>query len=314
MTDRINKRPVVNFRKIIFRQSGHFCPGCFSPKTQYIGTLPYNATFVKWGINPSVLSEAIGINSDEYFFHIHCCKDCSLVFVINNYDGLADYVEGQDFFLQTIVKSWAENGHPFIDTGFVNKIMETNPKMLDTWSLRYKIVTDILKNLSFETNIQSFLDLGSSLGSMTEFVRICFPEWQVHACELNRFAIKIFEERYPHIPLYSVTLSNMSLFQKYDVIYCCDVIEHIWDMDEFMKSVILHLKPRGYIIFITPNIECESAQKQEGNWWGYIVPHHAQLFSLKSIELMAQRFGLTKVAGGVFTAEELWMAFSYKNE
>jgi len=315
MTEQINMSPVINFRKTTFRQNGHFCPGCFSPKTQYMGTLPYNATFVKWGVNPSALSETMGINLDEYLFHIHCCRDCALIFIINTYDGLVDYVEGHDIYMKTIIKHWAEHGHPFVNNEFVRKItIETNSEMLDTWSLRYRIVMDILNNLRLESNTVSFLDLGSSLGSMTEFVRICFPKWQVHACELNKSAIAIFKERYPHIPLYTVNLYDMNPIQKYDIIYCCDVIEHIWDIDEFMKSVISRLKPKGYLIFITPNVECESARKQSGNWWGYIVPHHAQLFSLKSMELMGQRFELFKAAGGIFTAEELWMAFTYRNK
>ena len=55
---------------------------------------------------------------------------------------------------------------------------------------------------------------------------------------------------------YTFDLNNQNwpIHKQYDYVIFTDVIEHIFKTDQFMKNVSKLVKPKGYIIFATPNI------------------------------------------------------------
>lgn len=50
---------------------------------------------------------------------------------------------------------------------------------------------------------------------------------------------------------------QFSLNKKYDVIFCYETVEHVYNYQEFIKSLKKHLKKDGYIILTCPNVSWE---------------------------------------------------------
>jgi 2-polyprenyl-3-methyl-5-hydroxy-6-metoxy-1,4-benzoquinol methylase len=142
---------------------------------------------------------------------------------------------------------------------------------------------------------QSFLDLGSNFGSFAEFMRITCPEINVFCCEIGRFFVTECRKRYPQLTVIEEKLSEDKTLGLFDFIYCCDVLEHIWEPDEFLKGVKKHLKTAGHLMIVTPNLDCNEARGKGADWWAYIVPHHAQIFNIKSLNALMKRHGFSLI-------------------
>jgi 2-polyprenyl-3-methyl-5-hydroxy-6-metoxy-1,4-benzoquinol methylase len=50
---------------------------------------------------------------------------------------------------------------------------------------------------------------------------------------------------------------NFSLKKKYDIIFCYETVEHVFNFQRFIKSLKNHLKKDGYLIITCPNVSWE---------------------------------------------------------
>jgi 2-polyprenyl-3-methyl-5-hydroxy-6-metoxy-1,4-benzoquinol methylase len=64
------------------------------------------------------------------------------------------------------------------------------------------------------------------------------------ARELNPFTNALFEVR---------TIDDVSKSKYFDLILCCEIIEHLNDPDSFLASVVSHLKNSGILVISIPN-------------------------------------------------------------
>lgn len=96
--------------------------------------------------------------------------------------------------------------------------------------------------------------------------------------------------------------------KKYDLIIFTDVIEHIFDTDQFMKNVHKLTKPKGHIIYATPNIASlgrrllllsgknpfiEVSNHPEVNLFNAPVVGHIRYFTLPTMKSLAEYHGFS---------------------
>ncbi|MFK8184197.1 MAG: class I SAM-dependent methyltransferase [Phormidesmis sp.] len=72
--------------------------------------------------------------------------------------------------------------------------------------------------------------------------------------------------------------------QKFDVITAFDLIEHLYDVPEFMKQCAERLNPGGYFIFLSGDISSFSAVLAQSLWWYTRFPEHIVFPSKKYIK------------------------------
>lgn len=60
----------------------------------------------------------------------------------------------------------------------------------------------------------------------------------------------------------------------FDVITAFDLLEHLYDVPDFLRRVHQLLAPEGVLILLTGDRRCLSAEKSRQNWWYLKAPEH----------------------------------------
>lgn len=86
-------------------------------------------------------------------------------------------------------------------------------------------------------------------------------------------------------------------FQRnfFDVICAWDVIEHIPNIEDYIKESYRILKPGGKLILTTPNSRSISFKIFKEKWIDIIPPEHLVLYSKKSLSILFNKCGFNKV-------------------
>ena len=69
--------------------------------------------------------------------------------------------------------------------------------------------------------------------------------------------------------------------QKFDLITAFDVVEHLYDINNFIDVFMEKLSPGGCIVAVTGDISCLSARISRGRWWYVSYPEHILFPSIK---------------------------------
>ena len=123
---------------------------------------------------------------------------------------------------------------------------------------------------------------------------------------INKYIFDLNEEKWP--------IED----KKYDYIIFTDVIEHIFDVDQFMLNVRKILKDDGFIVFSTPNLASlgrrvllmagknpyvEISKHKEINLFNAPVVGHIRYFTLGNMKALATFYGfsVSRVEASSFT-------------
>jgi len=96
-----------------------------------------------------------------------------------------------------------------------------------------RITLNILKKIKFNT----VLDAGCGIGFMLNCIKKYFNPVSLTGIDISEEAINICKSIYPNYIFYVKDLQKESLNQKFDLIICMDVIEHIENDSEFLKNI-----------------------------------------------------------------------------
>lgn len=171
----------------------------------------------------------------------------------------------------------------------MNKIKSNNEKS-----------DEVITDYSFSFNQYIFdavpsntrcLDVGcatGNLGSALLRLKGCYVdgiEFNLHAAEVAR------KRGYSNIFVMDLNSENESLnniSQKYDVITCADVLEHLISPEVVLRRLSILLNPGGLIIISLPNVAFLSNRLHLllGNWnykkYGILDRTHLRFYSIKS--------------------------------
>jgi SAM-dependent methyltransferase len=293
----------MSFTKRVVRQTGSHCPACQSPNTSYAFSLNYYATMQHWGFTEALFRGELGLNPKDYVFHVRKCEQCKSTFVEQSYDGLAQYVDQHPAVMHNGLAGYFENAQPHVTEEYLQSLNAGN---LDAFRSRQRWVVNTIDALVKEVSATTILDLGASFGTVGRLIELSQPNCAVFYCETNPNSANQIYKRYPSAKIITCPIQNVSIDGSFDIIYCSDVIEHIWDVNDFLSGVSEKLSARGKIIFFTPNGLCDEAVAKGPHWWSYIVPHHCQVLTPDGLAQAARRNGLRPTHTGN-DGEEFWM-------
>ena len=98
------------------------------------------------------------------------------------------------------------------------------------------------------------LDIGGGRGILREQVEEN-TAWTVDSTDLNSDALKRSASHRGRNLYYDVCEENPSLINSYDIILLMDVLEHVPNTQQFLKSTLAHLKPEGFLLVNVPAIQ-----------------------------------------------------------
>lgn len=136
---------------------------------------------------------------------------------------------------------------------------------------RYQSVALMLERLK----VYRVLDLGCGTGKFLSMLPNTIAKYGV---ELSAKAIESAQERGVEI-LRENDLKNGKFSRSFDAVTAIDVAEHIRDFTELRRKIAGVVKPGGYFIFMTGNLDSWAARTL-GRYWYYL--HYAEHISFLS--------------------------------
>jgi 2-polyprenyl-3-methyl-5-hydroxy-6-metoxy-1,4-benzoquinol methylase len=133
------------------------------------------------------------------------------------------------------------------------------------------------------------LDYGCGTG---DFIKILQDvKWEVSGLEPDEGARKLAQNKVGEARVNDLSKLN-SLDNKYDVITCWHVVEHIHELNSTLEKLIAAMHPNGKLVIAVPNITSYDSLHYKEFWAALDVPRHLYHFRPSDIENLAKNHGL----------------------
>ncbi len=152
------------------------------------------------------------------------------------------------------------------------------------------------------------LDLGCGTGGLLRELRRD-GKWYGVGVDVNEHALDI--ARRQGIEVQCGELADLRLpAASFDVVTLWEVIEHLPDPVGALSEIHRLLKPSGLILMSTPNSSSWQARVWQGNWAGWDMPRHLQVFTEATLRQLLERTGFEIVSRLSLPMERFYLMFS----
>ena len=226
-------------------------------------------------------------------FNISECNDCGFRFT---------NPRPKENTICKYYKSGNYISHNSSKKGFINKIYY----LVRDYQFKIKL-NNIANRLA--TNDKNLLDVGCGTGDFVKYLKN--KGWSATGVETDdaarAFAIEENKQR---------VLKSLKKFkgESFDVITMWHVLEHIYDLNNYLKTLFSLLKDGGMLVVGVPNNASYDAEFYKENWFAYDPPIHLSHFRKKDVEALASNnnFQLKNIDPLIFDAYYISMLSSKK--
>lgn len=202
---------------------------------------------------------------DKNGYHVWKCGQCSLVFV----NPMPTGAEIDEFYSQ----------HP------------RNDKYQRKSSGKYRRARWRILRLKRLVTGRRFLDIGCSIGSSVEGARDA--GFEATGIDLDPQSIAMARAHFPQCRFLHTSSGDLARAgERFDLIFCTEVIEHVTDPQAFVDDLRTLLNPGGIVFLTTPHATHFRIPDDILSWYGLKPPEHIVLFGRKSIAALFERRGL----------------------
>jgi SAM-dependent methyltransferase len=124
------------------------------------------------------------------------------------------------------------------------------------------------------------LEIGAGFGHFAHLAQKSFGI-ECNVVEISESSRQFIERSFPDIKIVGRTLSDLPPEPAYDQMFCFHVLEHVQDLDHFLKEAAARLKAGGVFFALTPN----GASRTFSFWgekWGWAgIDQHFSFLSAK---------------------------------
>jgi 2-polyprenyl-3-methyl-5-hydroxy-6-metoxy-1,4-benzoquinol methylase len=194
--------------------------------------------------------------------------------------------------------------HSSTKKGLINKVYHL---VRSYQFLKKKKVIQISSNMKKG----KILDIGCGSGDFLKYMDSC--GWDADGIETDEGARIIAEKKLGR--KIEENLDLLSEENKYDVVSMWHVLEHVYDVEKYLKKVNKLLKNSGVLVVGVPNCASYDAKKYKGNWVAYDLPIHLSHFRKKNVEALAKKssFKLKEIKPLFFDAYYIGMLSAKKS-
>lgn len=185
-------------------------------------------------------------------------------------------------------------GHAFqaaYDRGLLEKIYRRHywsPDAVDVGSTIRVSFMEVYANIRNRLdNAQSVLEIAASSGQMLAAVREAFPGDTYAGFEPNTANAAAAGDKGLNIVNDFFGGETAERGERYDLIYCRHLIEHIFDMDDFFAGIEAASQPGAKLIIETPSLDFHMRTSSHEPFH----VEHIHVFSLHSLKVLGERFG-----------------------
>ncbi len=194
--------------------------------------------------------------------------------------------------------------HSSTKKGFINKVYHL------VRSYQFYKKKKIIQKFS---NIKKgkILDVGCGTGDFLK--HMASSGWEADGVETDKGAKRVAEKKLGKKIEEKLDLVNEE--NKYDVISLWHVLEHVYNVEGYLKKLNKLLKRGGVLVVGVPNCASYDAKKYKGNWVAYDLPIHLSHFRKNNIKELAKKssFKLKKIKPLIFDAYYIGMLSAKKS-
>lgn len=207
-------------------------------------------------------------------FDFYLCKNCSLIFI----DPIPD---------QSMMNIIYPGNYYAYRTDSYNKFIKfMRARQLDGKVNKFLTKSNKINNL----NGLKVLEIGCGRGDLLLAFKRFSPHISLTGIDYSEEAIK--QVKALGFEAYHGDICKLDLErQKFDLIICQQLIEHLNDPPALLERINSWLLPTGVLILETPGSRSIDRKIFKGCWGGYHIPRHTFLFNEKSIKVMLNKCG-----------------------
>jgi ubiquinone/menaquinone biosynthesis C-methylase UbiE len=120
---------------------------------------------------------------------------------------------------------------------------------------RWKALDDVISHALPLGVAKKVLDYGGGSGLHVALWERVFPKAELHFCDISSVARERFHEKYPHYSNQYFMIDNNRAQcedEAYDVVVSIEVMEHVENLQLYIRDIYRVLKPGGVFIWTTP--------------------------------------------------------------
>jgi 2-polyprenyl-3-methyl-5-hydroxy-6-metoxy-1,4-benzoquinol methylase len=152
------------------------------------------------------------------------------------------------------------------------------------------------------------LDIGCADGNTLDMWRDALGGRAVtHGIEMSREAAEVARAHGHQVTSDRIEDADLPA-DAFDVVYSFHVIEHVEDPVAFMKKVRHAVRPDGFALIETPNVDCLDFRLfRRRHWGGYHFPRHWNLYTPETFGALARRTGFEIADVAYYPAAVFWI-------
>lgn len=141
---------------------------------------------------------------------------------------------------------------------------------------------------------RDFLDIGCNTGFAVEAARRA--GFRAVGIDLAVSAIETAPRLYPKCSFHLTTAQDFAAGdQRFDVVFCSEVIEHMNEIASFGAALRTLLRPGGLLYLTTPDAGHEKRPNDFVSWQQVCPPHHLLWFDRPSMTDFLARYGFSVI-------------------
>ena len=214
-------------------------------------------------------SEAkLSFQKNNYDFHK--CKNCDLIFVHPQPNDL------DIFYDKSYYKSDVSNKDFF---GYADYEKDKEPMKSN--------FVDILEYMKDKVPSQSVFDIGAATGYFLDIAKS--KNWATYGSEISNYSYNLSRVKGHKMVLGGLEKYDDTL--QFGMVTMWDVLEHLKELNLYLKGVNRILKDEGWVLINTINAKSLWAKLWGKNWNMIIPPEHLFYFSKKNLNKLLEDNG-----------------------
>lgn len=140
---------------------------------------------------------------------------------------------------------------------------------------------------------RSLLEIGCAYGYLLELAQPYFET--LVGTEYSEAAATRARQVSENVQVHLGGIERVPANQIFDLVICTQVIEHIYEPYEFIRDALNRLKPGGWLVMTTPNIDSWLRHLLRSRWPSFKIPEHVVYYNPKSLRSLLEPHGLSSV-------------------